>query len=171
MPSHEAAYPKEGHALTAALRLLTYRARSEAELRQRLHQRFSPKEIEAAIQKLKSQGYLNDAAFARSWRENRERHRPRSARLIRNELAHRGVSSETISEALEGFDDEENALRAAQKLLPSLRGADYPKFARRLGTYLQRRGFALSLVREIVHRLWAESAHPLDSDIEGEQQE
>ncbi len=154
-------------ALDAALRLLSYRPRAEAELRRRLLRRFPTEEIEPVIQTLKSQGYLDDREFARFWRENRERFRPRSARVIRGELLRLGVGRETAGEALEGFDDEESAVRAARKRLPSLRGADYEAFEERLGPYLLRRGFPRSLVRRVVRRLWEESADPLDSDVEG----
>jgi SOS response regulatory protein OraA/RecX len=77
-----------------------------------------------------------------------------------------------IEEALEGFDDQENAIRAARKHLPTLRGKDYPTFARRLGAYLQRRGFSFSLTRRIVRQLWGESAdRSSDGDVAGDQNE
>jgi len=158
---------RENPALDAALRLLSYRPRAEAELRRRLLRRFPPEEVESAIQALRSQGYLDDREFARFWRDNRERFRPRSARVIRGELLRLGVGSETASEALEGFDDEENAVRAARKRLPSLQGADYQTFEEKLGPYLLRRGFPHSLVQRVVRRLWEESADPLDGDVEG----
>lgn len=156
MPTKQAGDSKRSDAHSAALRLLAYRARSEAELRQRLLRRFPSDDVERAIQSLKAQGYLDDADFARRWRESREASHPRSARRIRQELSQHGVAPDEIERALEGFDDEGNAMRAARKYVPSLRGLDYPTFARRLGTYLQRRGFSSSLIWRIVRQMWSE---------------
>ncbi len=172
MPSRKAANPQDSQALNAALRLLAHRSYGESELRQRLSRRFASQEAEATILHLKSRGYLDDRAFARSWRENRERSHPQGARRIRAELLQRGVGSEAIEEALEGFDDEMNAIRAARKHLPTLKGTDYPTFTRRLGGYLQRRGFSFSLTRKTVRQLWMESAdRPPDDDINSDQDE
>jgi regulatory protein len=155
---HQTPRPDDSQkALSVALRLLAYRARTESELRQRLLKRFLREEVEAAIQSVKERGYLNDAAYARSWRDRREESKPRAARRIRQELASKGVKSESIEKALEGYDDEENALRAARKLLHTLNGADFPTFARRMGNYLQRRGFGTALAWRVVRRLWEES--------------
>ena len=157
--------------LDAALRLLTYRPRAEAELRRRLLRRFPAQEVEHVIRTLKSQGHLDDAAFARFWRENRERFRPRSARVIRGELRRLGVASDTIDEALEGLDEEENALRAGRKLFRRLLPTDYPAFEKKLVAHLCRRGFGFGLARQVALRLWDELSDPADGDVEGDQQE
>ena len=154
----------------AALRLLGYRPRSENELRQRLLQRFPAEQVEAALEDVRTKGYLDDTEFAVRWRESRERTRPRSASLIRRELGDRGVDGESIEHALEGFDEERNALAAARKWLVHGRGLDYPTFARRLGAFLQRRGFAPSLIRKLTREMWEESAGgPLSGDVYGQQ--
>ena len=162
--------PQESRGLDAALRLLSYRPRGEAELRRRHLRRFPIEEVEPVIQALKSQGYVDDVAFARFWRENREQFRPRSARAIKSELLRLGVSRDAIDEALEGLDEEENALRAGRKLLSSLRGADHATFEKKLGAYLQRRGFGFAVARQAILRLWEELSEPTDGDVEGDQQ-
>ena len=55
-----------------ALRLLTYRARSQAEVRRRLAKRYSGEVIERVIVELLGQRLLDDAAFALEWRQQRE---------------------------------------------------------------------------------------------------
>ncbi len=70
----------------AALRLLAYRARSEAEVRRRLSQRYPPGVVEKTIVSLRESGHLNDESFTRFWIQNREQHRPRSRRLVQQEL-------------------------------------------------------------------------------------
>src|SRR5208283_492666 len=85
--------------LNTAYRFLSYRPRSEAEMKERLHQRgFEDSEIEIIINKLKEQNLLDDTAFARFWKENRDTFRPRSQRLTRLELKKKGVADEIIKE-------------------------------------------------------------------------
>ena len=79
-------------AYLSGLRLLSYRSRSRLEMRQRLGKRFSAEAVEEAVSRLEESGYLDDASFARSWKEGREAHKPRSANLVRRELRHKGVS-------------------------------------------------------------------------------
>lgn len=151
----------------AALRFLSYRSRSEAEVRRRLAPRYSPQITEAVITLLREQNYLDDLAFARQWRSGRERHRPRGRILLRQELMRHGVATEVIDQALCGMDEEDNAYRAGQKmarrLLETKRSSE--DFRRLMRAHLQRRGFAYSLLADTVSRLWRElAADPLDSE-------
>jgi len=149
----------------AALRLLAYRPRSEAEIRQRLARRgLPPQVVQETIARLRDQGLLSDAAFARFWVETRDQSSPRGRRLLWQELAAKGIERETIRQAIAPVAEEDAALRAAQKKARHLQGQDYPVFRRRLGDFLLRRGFPYPTVRTIVERLWLErqqdSEHP-----------
>jgi len=149
----------------AALRLLAYRPRSEAEIRQRLARRgLPPQVVQETIARLRDQGLLSDAAFARFWVETRDQSSPRGRRLLWQELAAKGIEQETIRQAIAPVAEEDAALRAAQKKARHLQGQDYPVFRRRLGDFLLRRGFPYPTVRTIVERLWLErqqdSEHP-----------
>ena len=63
----ETAYQR---ALDSALRFLSYRPRSEQEVRRRLGRQAWPAEvIEAVVARLRAVGLLDDAAFARLWVE------------------------------------------------------------------------------------------------------
>jgi regulatory protein len=70
-------------AKNAALRLLSYRSRSEKEVQRRLAGRFTQDAVDRTLSDLRSQGLLDDAAFAKEWREQRERFRPRGPAVIR----------------------------------------------------------------------------------------
>ena len=155
-------------ARSAALRLLGYRGRSEAEVRRRLAPRYSVQIIERVITSLTEQGYLGDAAFAAQWRSNRERRRPRGKSLLRQELLGKGVPEEIIREALEDFDGLRNAYRAGQSLALRLAGEDFTRFRQRLWSLLQRRGFEGSVIRETIQTLWRESADLLNSGVDTE---
>jgi regulatory protein len=158
-------------ARSAALRLLGYRGRSKAEVRRRLSPRYEPQIIDRVIAALTEQGYLDDTAFARQWRSNRERKRPRGKNLLQKELLAKGISSETAREALEDFDGLGNAYRAGQNLASRLAGEEFPKFRQRLWSLLQRRGFEGYVIRETVQTLWQELANPLDSGVDSETDE
>ena len=64
----------------AAVRFLGYRPRSEAEIRQRLQRRgFDSDCTEKALARLKEQGLVDDTAFARFWKDNRQNRSARAA--------------------------------------------------------------------------------------------
>ena len=140
----------------AGLRLLAYRPRSRQEVRQRLSRRFSTDAVQQALALLEERHYLDDAAFARLWRESREVHRPRSATLIRRELQKRGVARDLADTAVAGLDDDDSAYRAGRHRLRALQGVDRLTFRRRLGDHLRRRGFSMDVARRAVERLWEE---------------
>jgi len=152
----------------AACHFLSFRSRSEAEVRRRLTRRFPPELVDRVIEALRNKKYLDDEEFAQRWRLQRERFQPRGRRLLQRELARFGVAPELIDQALVGMDDEENAYRAGRKLAVKLMSRDGTQDAlyRKLHPYLERRGFAYSLARYTVNRLWLElAAQPLDGEI------
>lgn len=147
--------------LNAAVRLLGYRPRSEAEIKQHLQRRgFDIGSTEKALTSLKNQGLVDDTAFARFWIENRESFSPRSRRLTGLELRRKGLSNDIIEQVIGEIDESESAYRAALKKarLPST--ADYKDFRRRLSGYLGRRGFGYEVINDTVKRIWQESGSP-----------
>jgi len=143
--------------LEAAYRYLSYRPRSESEIRERLQRRgFDAETIGAAIGQLGEQNLLNDGDFAQFWKENRESFSPRSQWLTGLELKRKGVTNDVIEQVVAGMDDGENAYRAA--LQKARRGAptDYQSFRRRLGDYLRRRGFNYEVIGHTVEKVWQE---------------
>ncbi len=143
--------------LNVAARYLSYRPRSESELRERLHQRgFNGNSIEAVLTKLKEQGLVDDVAFAQFWRDNRESFSPRSQWLTKLELRRKGVASDIIDQVVDTVDDDDSAYRAAQSKARNLPLSDYQLFQRRLGGYLKRRGFGYRVISHTVERLWQE---------------
>ncbi len=140
----------------AAAHYLSYRPRSESELRERLHRRGFDDSLEAVIAKLKEQGLVDDVAFAQFWKENRESFNPRSRWLTKLELRRKGVADDIIDEMVDTVDDDNNAYRAALSKARSLPLSDYQGFRRRLGEYLKRRGFSYGVINHTVKQLWQE---------------
>ena len=158
-----------------ALRYLSYRNRSRAEVRRKLAQRYPSEVVEQVIAQLVEQRFLDDGAFALEWRRHRERRRPRGQSELRRELQRLGVDGEVIREALDGIEETDNAYRAADAMARRLTGTDsgidYGRFRQKVWAFLQRRGFEHSAIRSTVERYWSELAHPLDGGVDTESQD
>ena len=146
--------------LNAAIHYLSYRPRSEFELRERLHQRgFDGNSVEAVLTKLNGQGLVDDMAFAQFWKDNRESFSPRSQWLTKLELRRKGVAGDIIDQVVDVIDDEDSAYRAAQGKARNLPLSDYQLFQRRLSEYLKRRGFSYRVISHTVERLWQDQVN------------
>lgn len=143
--------------LDAALRYLSYRPRSDAEVRQRLRRHgFADDVVSRTITELEQRKLIDDVAFAHFWIDNRLSFSPRSRRLIKLELRQKGVAYQTADEVTGDLDDEVSAYEAALKKARVLAALDYGEFRRRLSGYLRRRGFSYEVVSTVVARLWRE---------------
>ena len=142
--------------LNAASHFLSYRPRSELEVRERLlRQGFDNNTTESVIAKLKEQGLVDDAAFAQFWKDNRDSFSPRSQWLTKLELRKKGVTDDLIDQVIDTIDDD-SAYRAALSKARSLPRSDYQSFRRRLGEFLKRRGFGYGVINHTIERLWSE---------------
>jgi regulatory protein len=143
--------------LDAAYYYLSYRPRSEAEIRQWLHRRgFADEAAEKTIAKLKEQNLSDDFAFAQFWTENRLSFRPKSKRLIKKELRDKKVAAEIIEQVTKDIDDEEIAYKLGSSRMLALAHLDYPDFYRRLSSYLAYRGFSYEVIKLTAALLWQE---------------
>ena len=141
--------------LDAAYRYLSYRPRSEGEVRGRLFRRgFGNEEVEKAIAKLKEENLIDDFAFAQFWKDNRLSFRIKSRRLVAKELRDKKVAPDIVDEITKDIDDELNAYTIARGRAPFLAGLDYSQFRQRLSSYLSYRGFGYHTIRSTVARLW-----------------
>ena len=145
-----------------ALLYLSYRARSENEIRQNLNKHEIPDAvIDETLERLRREGFANDKKFASAWVENRSTFRPRGRRALAMELRQKGIDDSTIESVLEDVDEETLAYEAgqkkAQKLALSLsKGMEWAEFRKKMSEFLARRGFSYSVIAPIVKRLWSE---------------
>jgi regulatory protein len=145
-------------AFQQALLFLSYRSRSESEIRQNLRKHEFPEPvIETTLERLREGGLANDNQFARAWVENRTAFRPRSRRLMAMELRQKGLNEEAVSSAVENVDDETLAYEAAQKRAARFRGLEWNEFRKKLSDFLARRGFSYSVIAPIITRIWSEA--------------
>lgn len=163
--------------LNAAARFLQVRPRSVQELRRHLTGKgYKPELVEPAVARLTELGMLDDAAFARAWIESRYRVRPRAGRVLRQELALKGVERTLIDAAIADHEERQAELsseaevdqgtadeRAAERLLTRRRAAlariaDPRVRAQRAYALLARNGFDPDVCRAASARFLDEAA-------------
>lgn len=143
--------------LNAAYRYLSYRPRSEAEIRHWLRRRgFTDDVVEKALTRLREQNLSDDLAFAQYWKDNRVSFRPKSKRLIEQELRQKRVATEIVEQVTSDIDDEATAYRLGSDRMSALAHLDYPDFYRRLSSYLAYRGFSYEVIKRTAEILWQE---------------
>ncbi|MBO0779413.1 MAG: RecX family transcriptional regulator [Ktedonobacteraceae bacterium] len=147
-------------AVERALGFLALRPRSREEIRRYLRRKDTPSElIDAVLERLEQLELVNDRDFTTFWVESRDRFSPRGARALKSELRMKGVKREVVDELVSSEQDEERVEEAARKkaqMLARQPGMDYTTFARRLGSFLQRRGFNYDITTRTVRALWKE---------------
>ena len=142
-----------------ALGYLGYGARTEREVRQKLiRSGFDDYVAEDTVARLRELGYLDDAAYARSYVQARFRNRGYGPGRLRGDLLRRGIAAALIDAVLEDLTEEEDMLAAArrhaEKRWPRLSGEpDARKRRKKLSDYLVRRGFSYETARCIIDEL------------------
>jgi regulatory protein len=145
-------------AFQQAMLFLSYRARSEAEIRQNLRKHEYPETvIEHTLERLRRDGLANDDQFAQAWVENRNTFRPRSRRMMAMELKQKGLADEAIQSAIETVDDEASAYEAARKRAARFKGLEWIDFRKKLSEFLARRGYSYAVIAPVVTRIWNET--------------
>lgn len=141
-----------------ALLVISYRPRSEAEVRRKLADKEYPEPvIEAVLERLRQAGLLGDEQFARTWVDNRVAFRPRSRRVVAYELRQKGVPEQAIEQALTEMPEEENlAYQTAVRYARRLVGSDWDTYRRRMSAFLARKGFTYDTVAPVVQKVWHE---------------
>jgi regulatory protein len=146
-----------GHILRArqyALKLLSYRGRSEKEINDRLKRKGFPVDaIVETIGSLKKSGLVDDVALAEYLQREAFSTKMLSRYGARQYLLGRGIPSGLI-ETLPGFDettDIENAKRIVRKKMKTLRNYEPEIIKRRLYNVLLRKGYAAGTIRRVLH--------------------
>lgn len=141
-------------AVDRACLLLSYRARSEKEVRDRLKQAgFDESVVDVTIGKLFALNYLNDQDFAEKLVAARRSERPQGRRALNWELRRKGISEETVEDTLSGLDEgweHATALDAARSRIGRYQGLEPSEARRKLTAFLQRRGFAWDTITNVL---------------------
>ncbi len=148
-------YDQRVQAKRIAERYVGARMRSVQEVRKRLREKeISDDVIEETVETFLRVRLLDDTAFAEAWVRDRLRLRPRAASLLRRELRGKGVKQEIINDVLSRMipeeDEEDIARKLAEQYVRSHPSLERLVLKRRLSGYLQRKGFAVSIVIRVV---------------------
>ncbi|MBA3616128.1 MAG: regulatory protein RecX [Rubrobacter sp.] len=136
-------------AMGRAFNLLGYRARSEAELRERLRRYgYAEETIEGVVDRLEELGYVDDAEFARSKaHEKARRYGPRRVSVeLRNSGVGEDLAREVVEEEFAGRSEVGEARAAAARRYNG-RGSDAE--ARRVYGFLVRRGYSVEVCSQV----------------------
>lgn len=135
-----------------AMHLLNAMGRTEYQLRQKLTQgEYPPEVIEEAVEYVKSFGYIDDAAYARSFILGRKE--KKSRREISRSLREKGIADDVIRDAFEECYEKEDPKAAIETLLRKRNydpdRADRAQKQKMIG-YLARKGFCYDDIRQVI---------------------
>lgn len=145
-------------AMSRALNVLGYRARSTREMRERLRRAgYAGETVDQVIARLEELGYLDDEEFARELACSEAR--KYGPRRIYGDLRRAGIDEEAAREVIEeefaGRSEHEAAREAARRRYNTGEGSDAQ--VRRVYGFLTRRGYSASICAEIAREYRGET--------------
>lgn len=127
------------------LNLLSFRLRSEYELRDYLKRKQqSPAIIEIILNRLSKLGYVDDKQFASRWVENRRLLKPTSSLKLKSELKQKRIANDIIDDVLQDDTTDEQEIL---KQLIERKSKHYPD-QQKLMAYLARQGFRYDDIKQ-----------------------
>lgn len=142
-----------------ALRLLNFKMRTSNEIKQRMREKeYSDEVIEKTIDYLYYLNYLDDREYAQKFIKDKSNLKKMGKERIKRELYAKGVDDEIIKEEIENIVDEEDEYETAmelaiKKLETTYRNDDKNARYRKLGGFLQRRGYSMGMVMKILKEI------------------
>ena len=138
----------------AALRLLSFKPRSESELRRRLGQKGLTKgSVEEVMDLLRRERMVDDEQYARLYALSRMQSGSFGKSRVRRELTQRGLSGALVERgmaAIEDIDEEAAAVNLVERRLVSMRPLSPEAKKRRLHGFLMRRGFSTKVIFKVL---------------------
>lgn len=139
-----------------ALRFLSFRPRSEQEIRDYLVNKKAEATItEKIISKLREKRFLDDEEFVKWWIDQRTRVKPRAIRVIKMELKRKGIHHELIEAAF--FDahlrikvDLESAKKLARRKIERYRNLPSEQVYQKVGRFLSSKGFSYDTIKKVL---------------------
>ena len=149
-------------ALSVALRYISYRQRSSSEVKSKLLEQHPTAIVDLVLQKLEETNLLDDEQFAFQWVEFRNKIRPKSAIMLRRELAQKGVATDLIEKAVVDVDDSHNAYIAATKFRGKRDPRTVNNFTEKLFSHLKRRGYSYTVIKRTIDEVARENCSQSD---------
>jgi regulatory protein len=148
---------KEGESLSKCLdkayRFLSYRPRSEKEMRDKLLEKFPTAMVEEAIKRLKKFNLVNDTEFARAWINSRST--GRGSRALSFELQRKGVAKGIIEEALTDLDQDQEYQAAVAQVQKKSKYQNLSKDEayKKIAPFLSRRGYSYEVIKKVIEEV------------------
>jgi regulatory protein len=135
------------------LRFASLRPRSEKEYNSWLRKHKVHKSLHNELfNRLKRLDFVNDKRFAAWWIEQRQQFRPKSKRILNQELRVKGINKEIIDEVLK--EEEIDEISAAKRVLTKKKymWKKYQGFEKRvkMSNFLARKGYSWDTIRKVV---------------------
>lgn len=165
----------EGKLYNRVLGFLSYRPRSEKEVRDYLFKKISVRQsgyrtvsgqladqrqsvfIESIVSRLKSLELIDDSDFTKWWIEQRQTFRPRGVYALRQELRQKGISEDLMAKWLNGYMAEKTELggaqKAAHKRLKALKSLTPKETRQKLTRFLVYRGFSYPTIKLVLDEI------------------
>lgn len=140
-----------------ALIILSYRPRTEAEVRRHLEDYQIRQEIiTETVERLKNNKLIDDYCFALNWIENRKEFHPRSRKALIFELRKHGIADQIIEQVLNQvtIDERQLAYQVAFKQARKFQGLEWSEFRRKLMGFLARHGFPYDISDQAIRQTW-----------------
>lgn len=147
---------EKNRVINHALKLLSYRQRSEMEMYNKLREKgYDEEHIDNAIQYCKDKNYIDDRSFAEVFTRDKINLNKHGPQRIKYELISKGVSKDIIEEVLEHTHEDEfqMAMNLALKRLPRYKDDEKPAIYRKLGGFLQRKGYSYNVVKKVLNQV------------------
>lgn len=147
---------EQNRANSYALKLLYYRPRSEKEIREKMNLKgYDTEVINKTIEYLKEFSYINDKEFAKEFAKIKSNKYGRNR--IKMELTNKGINEEIINDVIDTLinDDSEyeKAFELAMKKMKIYKDDDRNAIYRKLGSYLQRKGFSYDIISKVLRKI------------------
>lgn len=137
--------------LAAAIRFVSFRPRSEKELRDfcaktlKHHHTTAPIVVERVLVRMKDYGYVDDKKFTEWWVGQRTSFKPKGKRMIAMELRAKGIHTPEIT-----IDERALARKAVERKLVIWKTLPLTAKKKKLYDFLFRRGFDADTVGSVV---------------------
>lgn len=147
-----------------SLRFLSFRPRSEKEIRDYLlkprirldkRKKISEEILDKIVARLKKQKFINDEEFTKWWIEQRLKLRPRAWRVIKMELARKGISQEISEPIIQSLEfriqnDLELAKKLAEKRIKRYKDLSKREIYQKMGRFLASKGFNYETIKKVL---------------------
>lgn len=142
------------YALQIALKYISYKARTEKEVRTRLAE-FDEQSIDYAVDMLKGYGYINDREYVEEFVRQYTESGKYGPYAIRYKLIEKGIGGELLQEAMEDMrhNQRENAQTLIEKLMSKYSGKPPQKRRQSIYQALMSKGYEYDEVKDLLSEM------------------